>query len=127
MTVNALLLKTLSLMGADYDEATDYADKFFDTMNILLAENFNLNNAIRNFRGLEPLEDIPQYTNLNQELTYDTQFLTAILPYGIAGNLLLADNSNVLGDKRIQKYEYEREHMNLVKYVPVRDVYREGY
>lgn len=126
MTLDALFKRTLSLMGADYDEESDYRPKLVDTLNILLAENFDLNNSLRENAGEEPLAVIPSYTELqlSETLTYDDRITVGMLPYGIAGNLLIADGSNVLGDKRLSKYEYEREHLKPVVFTDVDDIYK---
>ena len=86
MTVNDIIKASVALMGDDYDLTDDYTN-LISILNLIISETFDLNNAIREYKGLVPFTDIPTVISLTDVMTYDSRVLN-ILAYAVAGNQL---------------------------------------
>ena len=70
MTVQELYKLTKNLMF-EKPTSKDYDNYYMDNINVLLSENFDLNNHVREFRGKEPLLICPAVTSKEDELPYE--------------------------------------------------------
>lgn len=69
-----------------------FDDYFFPALNTILGETFNDNNMCRMFNDKKPLTKIPQHYSFDDELTYETEYLINVIPYGIAAQLETDDD-----------------------------------
>jgi len=122
MTAQQIFNRVLSLMILDSTEINNYKTNFINTLNMILGENFDRNNVLRQFAGLSVLTEIPTITTLTDVVDYDKRFTSFILPYGIAGQLLIDDNTS-LSTQYLNKYEYERENIKLAQFEEITDEY----
>lgn len=122
MTADKILSAALTLMFGTDQNAAEYSPYFLNTANLLLSENFSLNNALRALKGKEPLLDIPQITSLYDDIVYEDEFTLAILPYGVAGYIYTDDDKSI-GQAYKNKYEYERARIIKSGYEDIKDVY----
>jgi hypothetical protein len=109
------------MLGAQADEET--RAMFLPVLNLLLAENFALNNGLRTHRGMAALPSPPFVTSMGQRVEYEDIFTRVILPYGAAG-LLYAEEDAGASVAYKNKYEYERAQLSRAEFVDIEDVYR---
>lgn len=124
MQVSKIFDSAVTLMfGVDADKA-DYQPYYINILNVLIAENFYHNQALRRMRGKTELEQIPYIADMTDDLDYEDEFTRQILPYGIAG-YIYTDDDKGLGAEYKNKYEYERSKMiGTAHYEDVTDVYK---
>lgn len=122
MTANDIYQSALTLMFGSGSDADDYRPYFLPTLNILLAENFELNNGIRISKGMQPLERIPNLQSMDDDVEYEDIFCAVVLPYGCAGSMYLEDDRGI-GSEYKNKYEYERNRLITGYWRSVQDVY----
>ena len=123
MTANDIFNSAMTLMFGESRDVMDYQPFFLPTLNILLAENFEINNGIRISLGKEPLVQFPKIENMSDEIPYEEIFSRVILPYGCAGNIY-TDDDRGLGSEYKNKYEYERNRIITGYYTEAQDVYQ---
>ena len=70
----------------------DYDNYIIPWLNVLLQENFNLNNHLRLKHGEDELEDCPWMENMTDEVPYEVEMCREILPYGLAANFFIDDD-----------------------------------
>lgn len=116
MTAEQLFNASVSLMFGEAADRSDYQPFYLDVLNILIAENFDINNSLRIQKKSEPLEEIPYISDLTDELTYEDIFNRQILPYGLAGYLYMEDDPGIATEYK-NKYEYERQRVGKAEYV----------
>lgn len=121
MTVNELYELTKGLMF-EKSNSVDFDDNYIPWTNMLLSENFDINNSIRISKGLNPLVERPRVTSGSDELTYEDEMLYEILPYGLAKYLFIDDDHE---DVNIFDTHYFNSRQRYMKYreVPFVDVY----
>lgn len=121
MNVDKLYKITKSIM---FEKATskDYDNYYIENINIVLAENFELNNNLREYKGLEPLETIPNVTQKEDLIPYEYEVNYTVLPYHLASRFFIDDD---LAKFNIFNTDYLNARNNLMKFkeVQVRDVY----
>ena len=118
MTVNDLALVAVGLLGED--NADDY--QVIPNVNVLLAENFDLNNSIRVYRELDKLTTPQTVTSDEDVLTYEWEVLRVVIPYGLAANFKLDDDINIANSFRNQ-YAYWHDYYKKFEVVTIEDVY----
>ena len=129
MTLEKLFSYVMTLMfGTDNDKA-EYRDYFINTANTIMAELFDVNNALRATDGRKPLKNIPEFnkddTNVwDEEIPYEPKILRTILPYGVAG-YIYTDDDKAIGTDYKNKYEYAKSQVLAVSLVSIVDVYDE--
>lgn len=91
MTAREIYVKTKSQM---FDKPTSkaYDSYYLNHLNVILAELFAENNALREKAGKEPLEEIFQVSNENDEIDYEPQMVLNIIPKGLAAQLMIDDD-----------------------------------
>lgn len=70
----------------------DYDNYIIPWLNVLLQENFNLNNHLRLKHDEDELEDCPWIESMDDEVPYEVEMCREILPYGLAANFFIDDD-----------------------------------
>jgi hypothetical protein len=70
----------------------DYDNYIIPWLNVLLQENFNLNNHLRIKHGKTELDATPWLTALTDVVPYEVEMTREILPYGLAANFFIDDD-----------------------------------
>lgn len=70
----------------------DYDFYYLENLNILLIDNFQLNNDLRVSRNLEPLKDIPRLVKNEDDVPYENDLCINVLTRGLAANLFVDDD-----------------------------------
>ena len=110
MTADDLYGAALALMAESRDRAKGYRDKLVPLVNLLLAGADPAEQALRRARGHPPLAALPRITTDGEELPYQVDLLTECFPYGLAGMLILDDDTgkanffNAMFDTALAKY-----------------------
>lgn len=121
MTVKELYERAKSLMF-EKQSSKDYDNYYIPWTNVLLSENFDLENSLLLRDGEDALDEIPMVTSDTDELPYHDVINYEILPYGLAANFFIDDD--------LSKYDifhtyYQNEQMKYMKgnEVSITDVY----
>lgn len=121
MTVKELYERAKSLMF-EKSSSKDYDNYYIPWTNILLSENFDLENSLLVRDGDSELDEIPTVENETDELPYHDVINYEILPYGLAANFFIDDD--------LSKYDifhtyYQNAQMKYMKgnEVSITDVY----
>lgn len=121
MTVKELYERAKSLMF-EKQSSKDYDNYYIPWTNVLLSENFDLENSLLLRDGEDALDEIPMVTNDTDELPYHDVINYEILPYGLAANFFIDDD--------LSKYDifhtyYQNAQMKYMKgnEVSITDVY----
>lgn len=70
----------------------DYDNYIIPWLNVLLQENFNLNNHLRLKHDEDELEECPWMENMTDVVPYEVEMCREILPYGLAANFFIDDD-----------------------------------
>lgn len=70
----------------------DYDNYIIPWLNVLLQENFNLNNHLRLKHDEDELDECPWMENMTDEVPYEVEMCREILPYGLAANFFIDDD-----------------------------------
>lgn len=92
MTVNDLLKNAVALMGGDIDDLTEYEGYAIISINTMLADLFEIQNALLKSADDETLTVIPSVTAVEDDLTYDDRLTRNVMNYGLARDLGIKDN-----------------------------------
>ena len=121
MTVKELYERAKSLMF-EKQSSKDYDNYYIPWTNVLLSENFDLENSLLLRDGEDALDEIPMVTSDTDELPYHDVINYEILPYGLAANFFIVDD--------LSKYDifhayYQNAQMKYMKgnEVSITDVY----
>ena len=121
MTVKELYERAKSLMF-EKQSSKDYDNYYIPWTNVLLSENFDLENSLLIRDGEDALDEIPMVTSDTDELPYHDAINYEILPYGLAANFFIDDD--------LSKYDifhtyYQNAQMKYMKgnEVSITDVY----
>ena len=107
VTANDIFNATMALMFGTEEDKADYQSFFLPALNLLAAENFALNNAVRLLAGKPRLSVMPVIASMSDPVDYEEIFVRAVFPYGCAG-LLYADDDKALAADYKNKYEFMR-------------------
>lgn len=127
MTVRELYELAKSLMF-EKKTSKDYDNYYIPWINVLLSENFDLNNSLLEAEGEDPLEadEIPTVSEDTDELPYVDKINREVLPYGLASNFFIDDD--------LSKYDifhtyYQNAQMKYMRGVEatIEDVYGSTY
>ena len=91
MTVRELYELAKSMMF-EKQSSTDYDNYYIPWINVLLSENFELNNHLRAKHGEDPLDEVPFVTADTDEIKYEREMCYEILPFGLAQNFFIDDD-----------------------------------
>lgn len=122
VTAQYIFDSAVTLMFGEDADKPDYQPFYLNTLNRLLAENFDNNNALRLIAGKEELEEIPLIENITDVVDYEPRMTRQILIYGVAGYIYTDDDKGV-GTEYKNKYEYERQRVLASMYEDVEDAY----
>lgn len=121
MTVKELYERAKSLMF-EKQSSKDYDNYYIPWTNVLLSENFDLENSLLIRDGEDALDEIPIVTSDTDELPYHDVINYEILPYGLAANFFIDDD--------LSKYDifhtyYQNAQMKYMKgnEVSITDIY----
>lgn len=121
MTVKELYERAKSLMF-EKQSSKDYDNYYIPWTNVLLSENFDLENSLLLRDGEDALDEIPMVTSDTDELPYHDVINYEVLPYGLAANFFIDDD--------LSKYDifhtyYQNAQMKYMKgnEVSITDVY----
>ena len=121
MTVKELYELAKAMM---FEKSTsrDYDNYYIPWINVLLSENFDINNSLLRAIGEEPLDDIPTVSLDTDVLPYEDRICREILPYGLAAHFFIDDD---LSKYDIFNTKYENARMAYMKgrTVAMTDVY----
>ena len=123
LTVRDILNTSLSLLFESEGSAPDYIIQAPVILSSMVPEVFDINKGLRASKGLPPLEVWPQFKNLDDEILFEPELCRAALPYGLATNLLLADEEDARAINYNAKYA---DAVNLCMRLipePISDVY----
>ena len=104
MTANDIFDTVLALMFCDATDKVYYEDRFYQILNYKLAESFEQNNAVRQYKGKEPLSTIPTVNSLIAEVAYEEELTRSLLPLGIAADLYSEEDENGITNVYRERY-----------------------
>ena len=110
VTAQYIFDSAVTLMFGEDADKPDYSPFILNTLNRLLAENFDNNNALRIMAGKEEMEEIPLIENMNDVVDYEPRMTRQILIYGVAG-YIYSDDDKGMGAEYKNKYEFERQRV----------------
>lgn len=111
MTVKELYELTKAMM---FEKSTsrDYDNYYIPWINVLLSENFDINNSLLRAIGETPLDDIPSVSADTDELPYEDRINREVLPYGLAAKFFIDDD---LSKYDIFNTDYQNAQMAYMK------------
>ena len=121
MTVKELYELAKAMMF-EKKTSKDYDNYYIPWINVLLSENFNLNNHLREKHDKDPLDKVPTVANDTDVIKYETEMCYEILPYGLAAKFFIDDD---LSKYDIFNTDYENRQSKYMwgLEVSVEDVY----
>ena len=120
MSAQEIFNTAVTLMFGEEADRPDYQPFWLDILNYMLAENFEINNALRAVRGKEVLQEPPRITDMAEEVGYEWELERQILPMGCAGYIYMEDESGIATTYK-NKYEVERSRILYARYVDAMD------
>lgn len=94
MTGNELLARALALYSETDTSDEDVRTLAVPSINMVLAEVFDVNNRIRRFNGKDELTAIPEIESLDQNIECEDKLLRLAMPYGLAALLYFEEGDN---------------------------------
>ena len=91
MTVKELYDLAKSLMF-EKPTSKDYDNYYIPWINVLLSENFDLNNHLRAKHKKELLTEVPTVSAAADTIPYENEMCYEILPYGLAAQFFIDDD-----------------------------------
>lgn len=83
-------------LGYNFETSTsEYNDYYQGFINLLLAENFTLNNTLLRMKGEEDLKEIPVITSKDDEIPFQDEINRTVLPIGLAAHLAKEDEQQL--------------------------------
>lgn len=122
VTAQYIFDSAVTLMFGEEADKPDYQPFYINTLNRLLAENFDNNNALRLIAGKDELTEIPLITDISEIVNYEPRMTRQILIYGVAG-YIYSDDDKGMGTEYKNKYEFERQRVLASMYEDVDDAY----
>ena len=122
VTAQYIFDSAVTLMFGEEADKPDYQAFYINTLNRLLAENFDNNNALRLIAGKDELTEIPLITDISEIVNYEPRMTRQILIYGVAG-YIYSDDDKGMGTEYKNKYEFERQRVLASMYEDVEDAY----
>ncbi len=116
MTVEELYKITKQLMF-EKPSSTIYDNYLFGNLNRLLVELFEENNMSRIFKGKMTLSEPLKVSELNDELTYESEYINNVIPLGLAASFLIDDD--------LQKYSIFNTKYNNARVINQKIVSKE--
>lgn len=94
MTGNELLTRARALFSETDTADEDVRTLAVPSINMVLAEVFDVNNRIRSYLGKDKLETVPEIGSLDDEINCEEKLLRLALPYGLAAKLYFEEENN---------------------------------
>ena len=115
------------------NSSNTYNDYIVEITNQKLAELFDENNMCRMFNGLKPLNEIPQVSNLQDDLgtftdTEETglgimpEYQLFVLPLGIDAEFFMDDDLNKMGRLDVKYNNARVMHQKLVSQEKIQEI-----
>lgn len=127
MVVQDILTAALALTFESGSPDAEYAANTPAILNVMVPEVFDINNELRVWKGMEPLTEWPEYKALEDDVVLEPELCRAALPYGLAKNLLIADEESARAEYYNNKYAEAVNACMRIKPEPVRDVYGDDW
>ena len=115
MTVKELYELTKSLMF-EKKTSKDYDNYYIGNINVILMENFDLNNQLRKFKGKEVLEKAPIIEQDEDDLEYEEEICREVLSNGLACKFFIDDD---LSKFNIFNTFYLNAQAKYIRFVPI--------
>jgi len=121
MTVKELYELAKSMMF-EKKTSKDYDNYYIPWINVLLVDNFSLNNHLRIKHNKEALTEVPLISEDTDEIEYEIEMCYEVLPYGLAAKFFIDDD---LSKYDIFNTDYENRQSKYMwgLEVAVEDVY----
>ena len=104
MDGNELLKRAMALYAETDTNDEDAKTLAVPYINMVLAETFDVNNRMRKYSGKEPMESIPEITELSDTIQYEDKLVKLALPYGLAAKLYFDEDDNPRLTMFLQEY-----------------------
>lgn len=127
MIVNDLYNMSLALIYEKASGSKNYDMYLIPYLNILLSENFSINNNVRVSKGLDNLINPQIIIGKNDTLLYEYEIITEVLSFGLASMLIMQEdilvtNGMVFNNLR-NRYLENKSKNNKVIIVDIEDIY----
>ena len=98
-------------LGYIFEKSTkEYSTYYIPFLNLITTECFELNNYLRETKGMEVLTEIPQYEKDEDEVLFEVELVNEVLPLGLAAHIAKEDEQ-ALYNVYIQMYENAKERI----------------
>ena len=101
----------LPVMGLSAD-TDDYEETYLSCGNLILRECFEVNNAVRRFKGLEPLAEFEDLA-AEAEIPYEEETMKECCVYGWAAAVMIDDTDDEFNKYGILADKYESAKLRL--------------
>lgn len=127
MTVDDINKTALALIFEDVN-SIDYDPYLFIYLNLLLQQNFLINNQYRVSKGLTPLQSAQIVTSKNDTLLYEPDVCLEVLSYGLGAMFIkeddmISDSNGKIYYDLMTQYTQAQNRYNKAVYVEVEDIY----
>ena len=123
MTVQELFEITIGNMGLTTDNATTYSATLVPQVRTILARLYELENTIREAKGIAVLTAYPVPTTTTDVLTYQEEVLVRCASFGLAQLFALSDDDTIRAGYFGAVFAEEYKNLNRVIASAVEDVY----
>lgn len=121
MTIEEIYQLSLAFINASRDD-NYYKQMVIPLINVIAVECFNKNNLLRIDSGKPALQAIPIIKKITDSLDYEEILEMAVIPYGLAGGLIIFDNPSMATMYK-NKYVYELNTTTKAVFTSVDDYY----
>lgn len=123
MTANQLYRTTLAIMSENESNASSYTEFVIPNINVLLSELYDTENSLRASNSEVLLTEIPEITQLTDELPYNEQLCRTVMPYGLAVYLSLGDDEYSKAGFYDSRYQTSKLKYSRANYAAIEDHY----
>ena len=107
-------------------DTIEIREQFLNILNLLIAENFNIENGLRRLKNKPVITEPVTILDLEDELDLDWQLSKVALLYGVSG-MLYGEEDSSCAVGFLNKYEYQRSLLVRGEEMAIKDVYGGGY
>ena len=118
-----MLTESMNQMGETQKYRKDYAPFVMTLVNGVLADCFEFNNAMRENKGMEPLEEMPVVRSETDVIPYEYETLRMLMVYRLAYWLLFQDEENIKANAMLEEYELNMQKMSKALYTPIESIW----
>lgn len=123
MTAEEMFGSCVGLFGESKSECAIWREGFLAMLNAVLAECFDLENAIRAADERDVLKEPIEIKTFNEEIGYDAGLLKTCVLWGVCALLALSDDDNVRAGYFNNKFEIGKVYALRGRLVDVEDCY----